>query len=337
MMKNKKLIGLLVALGVLLTAAATKKIFEGQRAVVEDIAKEKETVATLTQNLLPEALGEVVLYKGAESDKKIEIKRGEKDAWFLSSRYGIRAREEALKPFLKGLSNLSGSIRATSKSVFSDFKIGDDEGLHVILKNIAGKDVAHLVIGLSVPRWGVNFMRRADSDKVVMIEGENLLATLGLYTPKDNLEDRSIGDYHVFAGDVKKADRLEMAQSKKESCILVKSDTWNFEPADPRAKIEPAKIDEFLRILSDMLGRDVVDPKGAGYGLEQPLATVKVTFREGEQVKVLEAQLGGPVAQEEMSYVRVLPADIVFKVPENAALNLKQNKAYFLQATPKKK
>jgi hypothetical protein len=336
-MKNKNLIGLLVVLGVLLAAVASKKIFEGQRTVVEDIAKEKETVATLTQNLLPEAIGEVVLYKGAEPDKKIEIKRGEKNTWFLPSRYGIRAREEALTPFLKGLSNLSGSVRATSKSVFSDFMIGDKEGLHVILKNIAGKDVAHLVIGLSVPRWGVNFMRRADAEKVVMIEGENLLATLGLYTPKDNLEDRSIGDYHVFSGDVKKAERLEIAISKKESYVLAKSDTWNFEPSDPRAKIEQPKIDEFLRILSDMLGRDVVDPNGTGYGLEQPLAIAKVTLREGDQVKVLEAQLGGPVAQEGMSYVRVLPANIVFKVPDNAALNLKQSKAYFLQATPKKK
>jgi hypothetical protein len=337
MLKNKKIAGLFVILGFLLILAAAKKTFEGQRAMVVEIHKEKESTAVLTENILPEALSRIILYKGDLPDKKIQINKGEKDAWFLESRWGVRAREKAIPDFLKNLSGLQGTVRSMSRDVFSDFKIADNEGLHVVLKNADDKETLHLVIGGIMPRWGAYFARLGASEKVVLVEGGNMFASLGLFRIEDSLDDYSLGDYRLFEADLKRADRLDIILPKKEACAIVKSEGWAFEPPDKRAAVDPARVDEFLRIVSEMRGRDVVDPNGSGYDLEPPQAIVKISWKEGAAAKTVEAQLGGPVAKEGMFYVRVGPGNLVYKVPENAALNLGQNKAYFAKAKEKKK
>src|SRR5512135_2556965 len=318
-MNTRKPVILFSVLAALLFVGLAKKVALRHEEAVADRQIEQKTTAVLTPGLKPEFIAKVILYKGARPDEKIVLRRGAMDLWYLESRYGIRAREGQLLPFLKSLCDLKGEVRSTSKSVFGDFKIADKEGIHIVLESDKDKDIAHLVVGLNMPAWGANFVRRSEAEQVVMIQG-NILGSIGIMNPDSKLVDNYLADYRLITEtDPKQADRVALIYPKaSDSFVIVKTgDTqggaaagWRLEPESAKATIDTARVDAFLGILSEITGRDTVDPKGTGYGLEKPQVRVKVDVKTPDTLKQVELQLGGPVPNKGMYYVRVMPRGV---------------------------
>jgi len=62
-----------------------------------------------------------------------------------------------------------GEVRANSADVHPDFQLTGDGGVHLMLLGRDGEVLHHLIVGKQSPDWSGTFLRRADSDVVVLI------------------------------------------------------------------------------------------------------------------------------------------------------------------------
>jgi len=328
--KYTKYVGLFAVLAALAVAVVVQKIFERGRVAVERRAKEQESVSVVTQDLSPEEIDMVLIYKGAEPDRRIELKKDEKGAWVIWNLLAMRARDNTVPEILKKFSGLKGMVRSASASLFSDFKIADTDGVHVVFADAGGGELAHVVMGEVLPRKDAYFVRRSDSEKVVSVERENLSGSLGLARPGNPLDDRFFRDNRLFLPEVRDVRRFEIVRPPEEACVFAKSDVWKLESPAGGGTAVSRKIDDYLEALSGLTILDIVDPQGPGYGLEPPQAAIKLDIPGADGVGTVEVQMGGPAEKESGRYVRVLPVGHVYKISRAAAGRLARRRADFL-------
>ena len=338
-MKFKKLIVLFIILGALVVVAVVKKTAIKSRAIPFEKAEEA-TSLELTPKITPDFISKIIFYKGSEESNKIVFSKNTSNEWLVENKFGARAQKNFLEKLIKDLSQLKGELRADSKNVFSDFQIADNEGLHLILMNTAGKESVHVVVGLKMVGWSSSFVRVFGTQKVSLVE-KNFLMSLGVFDPKAKLQVQPFLDLKVFSNDPAKADRFEIKLTSAASLALKKITTgttpgWQFDPFDSRAKIDQTKIDEFLRLIANLYAQDVMDPKGATYSFDKPTLTVVVNIKEKEVSVSYQLEIGKFNPDQKSYFARLQPGNTVYVIPENVVMNLKKDKTFFLQQTPKK-
>jgi len=323
-MRLKTLIVLLVILAVLVGLGLAKKA--GRERELREAAAQSRTIS-LTQEIDEDFISSIVLYKGSVAeDEKIVLSRQD-GGWVLSNRHGIPAKADRVESLIRSMEHVQGERRGVSMDVFADFGIADDEGLHVVLKGEAGQEIVHLVYGVKIPRLGVGFCRFSDSEETLMVE-TRLPFSLGIYGPESVLSDDSFIQWRIFSDKVKEAGRIEVTKAGEEKFVLVKAEdgTWTFDPPQGRQEVDKAKVEEFLRVLAEVEGRDVVDAEeGVDYGFEQAGVRVVATVlgAEGGLPGVFDVRVGRKVPDKEaMYFVKALPQDLIYLVSENAAKNL---------------
>ena len=343
-MRLKSLIVLLVIFAVLAALGVAKKA--GRERRLREAAAQTRTVC-LTQEFDEDLISGIILYKGESplkgevpDDKKIALSRRD-GAWVLANRNDIPARPDRVNNLIRSIENVCGERRGVSAGVFPDFGIADDEGLHVVVQGEAGQEIAHLVYGVKIPRLGVGFCRLAGSEETLMIE-TGLPFSLGIHGPESELADRSFVQWRIYSDKVKEAERIEVTKAGERPFLLIKGEdgTWTFDPPKRRQKVDTEKVDGLLKVLAEIKGRDLVDPEeGAEYGFDEAGVRVVATVLGGGGVlpSVFDIRVGKKVPDREgMTFVKALPQDIIYHVPENAAGNLVVGRKDFVASRRKK-
>ena len=144
----------------------TKETHEGAKVLFKPLGKETLKRAQTIE-----------IYQGKEK-KGFKLVR-EDHRWVLLSDFRKPANESLVENFLETLANLSGEERASGKKYFSRFGVGEEEGIHVVLRD--GESVlAHLILGRRGPQWESTFVRFAGREKIYLVP-VNLLAKLEVW------------------------------------------------------------------------------------------------------------------------------------------------------------
>jgi len=340
-MRLRSFIVLLVILAGLVALAVAKKA-DRERRLKESL--EQARLTFLTRTFEDDAVHTVILYKGAvPDDKKIILcRQGEAEEWIMVNRNGISARTDRVKRVVRGIENVRGELRGTSAGVFSDFGIGDDEGIHVILKGEDGREIINLVFGVKVPERNIAYCRLGGSEETFRVTS-GFPKLMGIDDAASKLSDAFFMKARIYSEKVKEAGRIEITKAGEEPFALVKAEdgTWAFDPPKRRQKVDTEKVDGFLRILAEIEARDLADiEEGADYGLREPAVRVKATVpgerseppsggesprgdEDAGSVAVFDIRVGHKVPENQgMYFVQALPQDVVYHVPQNAAENL---------------
>lgn len=290
----------------------------------------------LTKGLNASFIAKTIIYKGDNEKNKIVLSKNSAGEWALENKFGIKAKKEFIDGLIKDLVDLKGEVRAETKSVFSDFLINNSEGVHIVFEADAEKVLKHLVFGLSRPNWGKNFVRLQESEKVVLIK-KDILSRLGIYDKGAELDNKNFADLKMFSFDSKAVRKIEL-NAKKAAVVLIKKDepdrnapvVWRLIGARLKEEIDTAKVDEFLRNISNMSALDAVDPAQQGiYGFDA--AFLNVILEGPEAAKLAQIEVGAYLPAEKVYYVLILPQNQTFKVQESFIQNLTKDKTYFLK------
>ncbi|MGE5279178.1 MAG: DUF4340 domain-containing protein [Deltaproteobacteria bacterium] len=316
---------------VLIVLAALAFIKKADRQRQERAAAQAGLLSTaLTGDIDKESVHTIVLYKGDPSKKIVFSRQG--DGWILVSRNGIRALTDRVDRLLKGMNAIRGDVRGNDAASFGIFGIADDHGVHVVLKDEAGTEIAHVIFGLNTPRPGVAFCRLAGSTQTQLVES-GVPKILGMGDEPFELSDASFVDWRIYPDRVKGAVRLDIANpAEKAPFALLKGadGTWSFDPPERRRKPDTAKVEGFLNALSTIRGGGFAEPKeGSDDGLRAPAVRIVATVSgagdapAAEAPVVYELSIGGKTPDDAgMYYARALPQDLVYRVPESAAAGL---------------
>jgi hypothetical protein len=291
-MKPKQIIILAIILGVLVTAV----IFQKTRKPPE---LQTQTYSTLNFNFDASNASQIVVQKNA-AEKLVELSK-EEGVWRVVNFLNVSADQQKIDNFLKQVQDIKGELRAKDKSLFSDFKIGDEEAVQIIISGQNGEVFSHLFVGSKQAGGNASFIRRAESEDVYYAQ-INLFGALGFYgDPEKDVPKR---DFWVSLKPLDlKADQLEQLEIRRLSggkevvsaSVIRETDPedsskkkWKYTRSDVPFGLDAEKVKQFLTTTSNWYASKALDPNEKDYGFSKPTAQVRLMV-EGQKEVILTA------------------------------------------------
>lgn len=334
-MKFKKLLIILAIVLFLFVLVFVKKSAQDRETKKEDTRNELAAGYELIKEIPDIFLSKIVIYKGSDKENKLILSKGKDDTWVVENKFGVKARKETIDGLLGELKDLKGEIRGDSKELFPDFQIEDDKAAHLVLEGSEGKVLKHLVISFLFPEWNKNFVRDAESPKVVLVD-RNLLVKLNIFGKDDTLRPSAFADLKLPAFDPQGISGITLESQGKNKIALKKTKSekdgnviWSFEPSGKNEEPDPARIEGFLRNISNIYANDVVDPSLKTYGLESPLFRLDLADASGK--RVMQIDVGSYIDSEKSYYMKTSSSGDVFKVQDAYIAGLKDGRSSFLK------
>lgn len=200
--------------------------------------------------------------------------------WYIPTRFNAKAREYSVHRIIDDMIEMTGRVRASDPKHFATFQVGDDQGVHVILKDAAQKPLANLIVGKRGEDYNSGFVRFADREKVYAVD-KNLLSSLAVYGELDTLSrfnDNSFVDLTAVKLDKKELELVALVSSGKElvirrvektpaatssdSAAAKKEYEWVLERVGRRVKLDQKEVDRFLGDVTYIYAQEVVDNIG---------------------------------------------------------------------------
>ena len=332
-MNPKKLIVLLVLVAVLAAAAWVKRSGVERRETVQDAAA-LAAVQVLPAAVNPSFVTRIRIRDGAGPDE-VALAKGAAGDWTLVNYFGAPAAKMSVEAFVKSISELKGELRADSKEVLDDFKIGEDSALRILLEDAAGSAVGTVFVSRRRATGAQNFVRPGGTDRV-FVTRTDLLSELGIYSPEDPLDRKLFLDLQVARIDFTQITSFSVRPKKGGAITLIKHAKtedkpvrWEFEPADG-SLIDTAQANAFLAKVVNLFATDAVDASAQDWG--DPWITVNY-LRDGKPAQT-QLFLGAFTESSKSFAVKSEPLGVVFTVPEASVDPLRPEKASFVQKTP---
>jgi hypothetical protein len=316
-MKSKQILILAAVFVVLVVAVAISK-WAGSET------KTKIDIDTLVKEFETAQAGYIEFYHGREPGRKVILERKDKN-WTVPSSHGAPADVKRIDSLLGDLRGLKGEVRVSSPSLFSEFKITEEEAVHLIVKDTQGTELTHLLLGKAGPDWRSSFVRKA-GDNNVLIVNVSLLSRLGVSRPEKGPlagfeEDRWL-DLTILPGaDAEKITTVHLIsphralsfervvqEQDKEGGEQEKKTSWKIVQQDVPYAVNDGGINAVLRSFLNRRARDIADPaKESEYGFAESgyLALIKFedkslkqiyigaeTGEEGEKKRYLKIEFG---------------------------------------------
>jgi hypothetical protein len=351
-MKIKTLRILVIVLGALLALALVKKIFVHGPAMTVDKA-DKASEVLVSPRILEEFVTRLVFYLGDEPDNKVVVVKSPDGEWVIETLYNARARQNFISGLIKDLSELRGQWRSDSPAVLADFKIRDEEGLHIILEGAGGQEIYHAVIGRKAIKWNVNYIRQAGTSKVASVP-RAFLDIMGIKKETDRLKSATFAEMRLWPMEsLSKVQKVWIMTAAPAPVTLVKlaEDNkaklpagWYVDPPSARSAADERKVTKFLRGLMTVHPQDRMDPKGTGYGLDTLVLSAAVeTKEEDNTTRAYRMDLSFVTAPEKAIYAQTFPGQEIYRIREQSIADLNkdiveiaQNKKFFLKTSGKK-
>ena len=236
-MKKKNIF---VLLGVFVALVLAALFMEGMGKRGERKA-DKESI--IFPNFSPDRVSSIEL---KTKDKKVKLSK-EGDIWLVSTADNYPADKNAVKAMLDKTKELKSSIIASkSADKHSQFQVDEASGVGVAMlgPNI-GEVVAHFFVGKMGPDYMSTYIRRADQDNVLLVDGYlKSIFDKGL---------RGWRDRTIFDFDSQQVQKLTLISQEKGSIVISANKDGGWQIIDPEAV--PAKknaVDEIINSISKL-------------------------------------------------------------------------------------
>ncbi len=340
-MSFKKLLALLVLLGVLIAAGLVKKVYQTQQSISEE-NRLKSSSVVLNKDLATAFVTKIEITHGSDTKEAIILKKKEQDRWMVESHFGLPAKKYPVDQILKALTDLEGEIRSDSKDVLGDYSLTDDKAVHVRLYGDAANELCHLLVSPTRAASSKNFVRLSNSNQVLVTQGADLLGELGLWAKEDRLSAKTFVDFQVLKVDSSKVSRFEVMMSDKRRLGLRKIEnkenkttSWTFDPEDKSGEIDSSKVSDFFAKIANLYGTEVLDPKLVTDTFDETKPWIVLTLGEGKDAVSRTLLLGGRVDEKKAYHVKSMPDAFMHLVGDTWIEPLvKIDKSFFLKTPP---
>ena len=270
-----------------------------------------EFVQTIVFGVSKEDVKGIEVYKESTEDKPIKLAlKKQEDQWYLTTKFNCKAQESAINRLLDAVLEMTGKVRSTDPKHLEQYKITDEQGIHLILKDEAEKTLANLIIGKKSEDYNTGFVRFAGKDKVYFVD-KNVLSKLSISGDIDTLsvlKDNSFVDLEAVNQDKDKLEMVALVHKGKQMIIkkverevevekdsvktTEKKDVWVLLKGKKEVDLEKKEVDNFLRDVTKIRAQKVVDRignsladlnKNAKYGLRRPRNVVVFKAKGSDQ------------------------------------------------------
>ncbi|MBN1868965.1 MAG: DUF4340 domain-containing protein [Candidatus Omnitrophica bacterium] len=317
-MNKKSLIILCVIFAVLMGLVFVK------RSVKPTAPTKEEIVDIITPAVGINNLSEIVLRLGDGSTEDVEKPKNihlakEGGQWLVKTQYGVFADDKTITPLLDKLDRLKGELRSDRKGLLGDYGIGDDEGVHVELRQDGAKDI-HVIVGVKNAGYQNNFVRLEGSNAVYVVN-ENLLGAIGVRGEEEDQKldaqkwtDKRIA--HLTAEDVVGIAITENVNGAEETVVDIRKNTIDdkkqWQSVEPYAfTLSASKIKSMIDKFNSAYARDVIAPDAEGV-FDTPAWTGVFTMENGDQFTLVR---GAKDTEGNNYYVKQEGAGYFYLVP----------------------
>ncbi len=201
--------------------------------------------------------------------------------WYIPTRFNAKAREYSVNRIIDDMIEMTGRVRASDPKHFAAFQVGDDQGVHVILKDAAQKPLANLIVGKRGEDYNSGFARFADRDKIYAVD-KNLLSSLAVYGELDTLSrfnDNSFVDLTAVKFDkkelevvglvsggkdvlIRRVEKAAASSTSSDSAAAKKEYEWVLLRGPRQIRLDQKEVDRFLGDVTYVYAQEVVDNIG---------------------------------------------------------------------------
>jgi hypothetical protein len=275
-----------------------------------------EFVQQVVIGISKEDIKNIEVYKETGSGEPVQMKFTFKnDQWWMPTKYGCKAQKSRIDRLLDAVLEMTGKVRSSDPKHLDNYKIGDAQGIHLLLKDETDKSLANLVIGKRSEESDAGFVRYADKDKVYAVD-KNLLSTLGIYGEPDTLtmfKDDSFVDLQAVDQDKDKLELIGLVINGKEMVVkqiekeveVTNSDStkstktekiWVLQRGKKELELDKKEVDKFIRDVTKIRAQKVIDRigntlsdfnKSGRYGFSRPTHYIVFKKPDGPQENVL--------------------------------------------------
>jgi hypothetical protein len=331
-MSPKRLLPLIVILIVLGVLAVVLK----RAPVPTQLAEEVGLEHLVPQTLRVDSIRGFDLYQGAHPQDIVRVRQRD-GAWVVPSRFEAPGNSTKIQQFLTQFSTLQGELRADSTALLGDFRLTDEQALHLkVYTDAPDQPAFSLLVGKG--SGSNSFVRRAGEGRVYSVN-LNLYNSVGLSSgttdqiptakPWLDLHLQNMPKEQVAAVDLH-TPRRELrfiTQPTAASGGTETSQTSSTLPVPAWQLVSPAltysvkqdAVEGLVTTLRTLQGDDVADPaKVAEYGLDTPPYRATLTLQpSGQEARQVAVLIGNDVPEKSGSrYARLGDRGPVYVVPE---------------------
>ena len=328
-MSPKRLLPLVIILLVLGILAVVLKRPPAPPQLAHEVGLER----LVPQTLRVDSISGFDLYHGSQPQEIIRLRQRD-GAWIMPSRFDAPGNSTKIQQLLTQLSTLQGELRADSTALLDDFRLTDEQALHLkVYTDTPERPAVYLLAGKGSGANG--FMRRAGEGRVYSVN-VNLQSTAGLpssATPQapsakpwldlriQNIpkEEVTAVELHAPTRDLRFTTQPAASSGGAEAPSASPAPVWQLVAPELPYSVKHNAVEGLVTTLRTLQGDDVADPaRTAEYGLDAPpyraTLTVQPSGQEARQVAVL---IGDEVADQNGSrYARLGDTGPVYIVPQ---------------------
>lgn len=287
-----------------------------------------------------EQISKISIFKpaaGVQKESRVELIK-ENGIWKVKGVWAVRADQERVDSFLREIKKSKGELRSSTRETHGDFKISEQQAVHVKLASASGKEMLNFLIGAAKSGYGGLFVRKQNSDEVYLTEAD-YYGQMGLFgDPETETLDEGYWALRKYAffdpAIVEKIEIHQYGKGAQPSVLALEKtqDGWRY--ADQNLPFPPdaEKISLYLNVVKNSAADKVVDPKARDYGFQKPRARVILMLRSGAPKEFTVGDADS--AAESAFYLQSSGEDAVFLVSKYVLENIAVSAEWFMRDNP---
>ncbi len=329
-MSGKRLLPLIVVLGILVVAAIVLKRQPTPIRLVEEVGFTR----LVPQSLLTDEIRGIDLYQGAKTQNVLRLRRRNR-AWVVASHFDAPVQTVKIERLLASLIDLQGELRSDKAELLKAFHLESSQALHLrIYTQDPDKPAVHLLAG---KRQGNNGFIRVEDDARIYSVNLNLFNEADLQNDKTSqspppepwldLQIQNVPESQLTAFELHmphrhwKFERKFPAPSPDASSSSIQKTQPHWMLASPAVDypLHERFVDGLITTLRTLRADDVTDPaKANDYGLlDTPYRAIITVKAEGKEIRQQTVWIGNEVPQHQgKRYARLGKEGPVYILPQ---------------------
>jgi hypothetical protein len=279
----------------------------------------------------------IKFYTGANEKEAIELEKKD-GAWVVATKFDAPAREDKIRTLLQDIKALGAEMRSDSPELFSEFALGDDEAVHIVLCGPGTTVLQHLLVGKESAGGRGVFVRIQGESRIYAVD-KNIRRQLGIYRlaegekaqvkpevwldlePFRNLKSEEVqkisvtspGRHLVF--ERKEVESTEPQKEGEKKPALKTEWALSDESAPAPFKIKQEGVTQILVRLKNLRAEDIIDPeKEKECGFDSPTYDVLLKFKDNSEKRFITGSATGE-NKEECLFARIIGERLIWKMP----------------------
>ena len=303
-----------------------------------------EFVQSILIGVSMDDVSSIEIYKETAGNEPVKMNFVKvEDKWFIPTNFHCKAQKSRIDRLLNDLIEMTGKVRSSDPKHFDKYSISDAQGIHLILKDEAGKPMANLIIGKKGEDVNTGFVRFNGKEKVYFVD-KNVLSQIGIYGDVDTVsvfkhssfvdlqavdEDK---DKYEMAGLVANGKQMIVKKVEKEVEVTNEDSTTTtktehewvlLEGRDKEIALDQKEVDNFFRDISKIRGTEVVDRigntlgdlnKNSQYGFTRRSNQIVFVDEENNQKNII---FGKEYEKDKGYYMNAREDGLVYKVSKS--------------------